>query len=264
MGTILRDSGARWVLGGWTLFTVENVVLSEYRGEIKRAWGGHGGPKAYQSLYTIFSTATMASTVYAYWRFAGHSTVVSAARASPAVRALAFGFRAFGFVLLGQLCPPVNLSAAPIALGVKKLSDELTPQQKGALGCPFDFNAYSDRDELFGITRVSRRPELWGLASVGIAGALMATTAAEVAFWGIGPVVCFAILGPHSDRTQLKSGDMSPRKEAETRGTPFLALLQGRQSWSAVFQELDPVNFGVGIGTAFLAVFRPPWLRWVR
>ena len=82
-----------------------------------------------------------------------------------------------------------------------------------AMACPFDFNAYSSRGEapnpkstlkhpespppktnppssrspevlgacreVFGITRLSRRPELAGLGFFGLAGALVATSATQ-------------------------------------------------------------------------------------
>eukprot|EP00811_Abedinium_folium_P003865 NODE_13554_length_1159_cov_4.414729.p1 GENE.NODE_13554_length_1159_cov_4.414729~~NODE_13554_length_1159_cov_4.414729.p1 ORF type:complete len:274 (-),score=80.13 NODE_13554_length_1159_cov_4.414729:286-1107(-) len=261
---VFRDPGSRWVLGGWALFTAENVILSEYRTEIKRAWGGHSGPTAYQSLYTGFSVATMGTTCFAYWRFARHSFVLRTQRAPMNLRLWAFAFRAVGLFFLGQLAPPINLMAAPIALGLHKLPTDMTPQQKGALGCPFDMNAHKARGEVYGITRITRRPEVWGLAAVGIGGALVATTAAEVAFFGVGPLVCFAILGPHSDRTQRKGGGLTPESITQTSQLPFIALLTGAQSWSALKDEVEPVNAATAVCIAALYIVRPPWLRWVR
>jgi len=266
----LRDRGVWWVLGGWTLFTLENVVLSENRSVIRRSWGGSGGQGAYQGFYSLLSAMTLSSTFFAYWRYArfGVQTerLPAHGREPPRglVRAAALAFRALGLVGLGQLLPPINLAAAPIALGVSAPPPELPPMERGAMGCPFDFNAYKNRGEVFGITRVSRRPELCGLAAVSLGGALLATTATQVAFFGVGPLVCFAALAAHSDRTMRQSGDLSPAKEAQTSVFPFLALVDGRQSWAALREELVPANAGAACGLALLAAFRPPWLRWVR
>eukprot|EP00971_Amphidinium_carterae_P246875 4903136-Amphidinium_carterae.1 len=41
---------------------------------------------------------------------------------------------------------------------------EATAAQRGAALCPFDFNAQRNQGEVYGIVRVTRRPELWGFA----------------------------------------------------------------------------------------------------
>jgi len=261
---ILRDRGARWVLAGWSVFTVENLILSEYRKEIKRGWGGSSGPKAYQSLYSSLSAATLGSTILAYWRFAGHSTNIRSLPADPKRKLVAFGFRALGLATLGQLAPPLNLQAAPLALGMAKLSEDLSPIERGALGCPFDFNAQKDQGDIFGITRVTRRPELMGLGAIAAGGAVLATTATEMAFFGVGPALCFTILALHSDRTQVISHELSDKKVAETSVIPFLALVDGRQSWATCAADLVPQNIAAAVFLAGVMALRPPWMRWVR
>lgn len=259
----LRDRGVWWVLGGWGLFTAENVILSENRAYIRRSWGGSGGQGAYQNFYSALSAATLSSTFIAYYRFARHGVQLSSPKPLQ-VQVAAVVLRAVGLVAMGQLLPPINLAAAPIALGVSAPPPELPPMERGAMGCPFDFNAYKNRGEVFGITRVSRRPELIGLGFVSFGGALLATTATQVAFFGVGPLIGFVLLAAHSDRTMRYSGDLSPTKEAETSVTPFLALLDGRQSWKALFEELEPTNAGAAVALALLAILRPSWMRLVR
>lgn len=264
ISAIFRDRGACWVLAGWSVFTVENVILSEYRQEIKRSWGGKGGPKAYQSLYSSLSAATLGSTILAYWRFARHSTEIRSFPADPKRRLLAFACRGLGLATLGQLAPPINLQAAPLALGITKVADDTPPPERGALGCPFDFNAYKDQGEIYGITRITRRPELFGLGAIAAGGTLLAKTAAEYAFFGVGPAVCFTLLALHSDRTQVISQEISDIKIAETSVMPFWALASGRQSWADLGAELVPQNIGVAFIISGMMAFRPPWLRWVR
>jgi len=252
------------VLGGWTLFTVENIIMSEYRVEIRRSWGGGGGQGAYQSLYSLLSASTLGSTMLAYWRFARFGLEFRSAPLPISARFAAFLLRAAGLVTLGQLAPPLNLNAATIALGLEEVNKELPAEVRGAMGCPFDFNAYKDRGEVYGITRVSRRPELFGLLFLSLGGAVLATTATQVAFYGVGPAVCFTILGMHSDRTQRMNGQLSETKERETSLLPFVAIMDGRQSLSQLLSEVDPVNASVGLGLAGFFALRPHWMRWVR
>merc|ERR1712224_743499 len=111
---------------------------------------------------------------------------------------------------------------------------------------------------------VTRRPELWGLAAIGVGGALLAPTAAGLCFFGVGPVLCFGTLALHSDRTQRRGGELSATTEARTSTFPFVALLDGRQSWSALGEELVVPNAAMGVGLALFAMLRPSWMRWVR
>eukprot|EP00440_Ansanella_granifera_P024335 gb/GFBE01026435.1/.p1 GENE.gb/GFBE01026435.1/~~gb/GFBE01026435.1/.p1 ORF type:complete len:275 (+),score=32.57 gb/GFBE01026435.1/:1-825(+) len=261
-----RDRGVRWVMFGWTVFTVENLIMSEYKAEIKQYWGGAGGPRAYQTLYSSLSGLASFSIFAAYFRFSHFGVMYSPP--TPAMRSLAIVFRAAGLATLSQLMPPINLGALQIALGLYEPPKDLSPQVRGAMACPFDFNAYASRGEVFGITRVSRRPELVGLAMFGVGGALVAATATQVAFWGVGPIVAFSILGLHSDRVQRRGGELSPTKEAQTSLVPFGAFLDGRQSWSGLREELVPANLLVATGCAFLygagGAIRPAWMAFGR
>eukprot|EP00439_Symbiodinium_sp_Y106_P046606 s4455_g5.t4 len=245
-----RDAGVRWVCAGWTVFTVENLVMSEYKVEIKKYWGGSGGPGAYQTMYSTLSGLASFSIFAAYWRFARHGLALRSPSSSE--RLLALGFRVLGLGTLSQLMPPINLGALQIALGLYEPPKDLPPQVRGAMACPFDFNAHAGRGEVFGITRLSRRPELAGIGFVGIGGALVATTATQMAFWGFGPVVSFSILALHSDRVQRRSGELSTCKEEQTSLVPFLALLDGRQSWATFYNELVMQNL---FAAALLAIF---------
>jgi len=258
-----RDRGVWWVLGGWTAFTLENVLLSENRSLIRRSWGGTGGQGAYQGFYSMLSAATLSSTIFAYWRFARFGVQLPGPCSFP-IRATAVALRAAGLVGMGQLLPPINIAAAPIALGVHAPPPELAPMERGAMGCPFDFNAYKERGEVYGIVRVSRRPELCGLGAVSLGGALLATTATQVAFFGVGPMFCFIALAAHADRTMQLAGDISAEKVEQTSVTPFLALLDGRQSWAKLWEEIDLANATAGVALALLMALRPPWMRLVK
>lgn len=256
--SFFRDKGVRWVLGGWAIFTAENVVLSEYKEDIKRSWGGKGGPKAYQRVYSLCSTAAMGTTVLAYCKFARTGLQLSGYKSVP-VCVAAFGFRAAGLIMIGQLFPPFDLGEL---LGKVGLSQE-TQKMDGPL-CPWDLNSNKEKGEVYGIIRVTRRPELVGLASLGIGGALLAGTAAQAAFFGVGPLVCFSILAWHGDRAQRKTGELSPTKEAEASVLPFLAILDGRQPLKELCEEVEPYNLQLALSVALLFALRPPWMRWVK
>eukprot|EP00931_Biecheleriopsis_adriatica_P109200 TRINITY_DN83462_c0_g1_i1.p1 TRINITY_DN83462_c0_g1~~TRINITY_DN83462_c0_g1_i1.p1 ORF type:complete len:293 (-),score=51.33 TRINITY_DN83462_c0_g1_i1:50-883(-) len=266
VASFVRDKGARWVMFGWTIFTVENLVMSEYKAEIKKYWGGAGGPRAYQSLYSTLSGLASFSIFAAYWRFAQHGVLYS--QPTLALRSAAFLCRAAGAATLSQLMPPINLGALQIALGLYEPPKDLPPQVRGQMACPFDFNAYASRGEVYGITRVSRRPELVGLGLIGVGGALIATTATQVAFWGVGPLLSFSILALHSDRVQRRGGELSPTKEAQTSLAPLVAFVDGRQSWSALREELVMPNLVAATGACFFAAVggavRPAWMAFGR
>mmetsp|Transcript_34848 Transcript_34848/g.81410 ORF Transcript_34848/g.81410 Transcript_34848/m.81410 type:complete len:273 (-) Transcript_34848:42-860(-) len=264
LAEIFRDRGVRWVLGGWALFTVENIILSENRDWIRRSWGGGGGQGAYQGFYSIFSAATLGSTIYGYSNYARFGVQV---RSAPVLSThfVAFLWRAAGLVTLSQLGPPVNLQAATIAMGVQAPpSEDLPPAVRHNALCPFDFNAQRQQGDFYGIVRVTRRPELWGLAAVGVGGALLSTTATQVCFFAVGPIMSFSILSLHADRVQRMSGDLSEEKARLTSSFPFVAILDGRQSVLALRDELVQSNAGLAIAIAALCSLRPSWMRWVK
>lgn len=252
----LRDHGVRWVLGGWSFFTLENLIMSEYRKEIKLAWGGRGGPKAYHNFYNALSSFAVGSTVLAYIRYRNKSLALSPPSAPR--QAAAFACRAAGLIAIGQLMPPINTGVIMGAMDYV-VGGSAWSSVEGAM-CPLVAKSYKEREEIFGIGRVTRRPELFGLMFAGIGGALMATTAAQVAFFGIGPFFSFGALAFHSDRTQRKNGELSATKEAQTSVVPFQALLDGRQSWSKLQEELVLTNALLAVSLSGLMSLRPVFL----
>ena len=72
------------------------------------------------------------------------------------------------------------------------------------------------RAEVYGILRVTRRPELMAVIALAAGAGLASTTAAQVCTFGIGPAVSLGLLALHADRAQLKTGDLSATKFAQT------------------------------------------------
>ena len=76
--------------------------------------------------------------------------------------------------------------------------------------------------------------------------------------------VSLGLLALHADRAQLKTGDLTETKYAQTSVVPFAAFLDGRQAWSALAEELDPQNAAAAVLVAVLFSVRPSWMRFVR
>lgn len=125
--------------------------------------------------------------------------------------------------------------------------------------CPMDFAGEKERQAgqaegaVQGPWRVSRHPSLMAMAAF-CAGAAVATPyATGVALFA--PPVAFALIGgAHLDhRFRAGSGGvLTPEKEAVTSLLPFVALVEGRQSWSALVAETKWSNAALGVAVAML------------
>lgn len=75
---------------------------------------------------------------------------------------------------------------------------------------------------------------------------------------GIFPLSFAYIGGEHKDYRYRKGsgGTLSPRVDAVTSNVPFVALVMGRQSWSALADELKWSNAAIGVGVATLLAIR--------
>lgn len=58
--------GVRLIVGGWSLFIAENLVISWNREALVTALGGEG---TYKALYGTISTAACASIITGYFRY---------------------------------------------------------------------------------------------------------------------------------------------------------------------------------------------------
>ena len=59
-------SVVKWVAGGWVLFTLENVVLSENRTRLIELLGG---TKNYHFVFNLTSSAALLSIAFGYWKY---------------------------------------------------------------------------------------------------------------------------------------------------------------------------------------------------
>lgn len=65
MQNIFKHQGTRFFIFGWGLFCTENLVLSENRTFIIEKLG----LSTYRSIYGTFSTISMASIAYGYFKY---------------------------------------------------------------------------------------------------------------------------------------------------------------------------------------------------
>lgn len=120
---------------------------------------------------------------------------------------------------------------------------------------PIDFKAADDTDPNGGVRRVTRHPLFWSLGFIGLGAAVATRYARRVVMFTMPAVFC--VIGcSHQDSRYRRGmgGTLTPETERATSNLPFVALLEGRQSWSALYDELmrKDTNVYLGIFSALL------------
>lgn len=229
LAAIASSKSVQFAAGGWTLFVAENFVLSENRSAIIEAVG----ETAYRSAYGTFSTLSLASVAYGRWQHGAGPQMYAQGRPGLALRMLGLGCTTLGLVGFANLAPTMR-----------------SPLEYKWPDCPFDFagdsKAKAARGEDAGPTglqRVTRHPSFWslGLFSCGLA---LSTPFAGTAAVALGPAAVALFGGAHMDSRHRRGmgGNLSPERDAVTSLVPFVALLSGAQSWTALCDELKPTN----------------------
>lgn len=262
--SLLASRGSKWIVGGWAGFMAENVVLSHNREELIAAVG----KETYLKLYGLLSTVSTGAILYGYVRYGRRTDPIKMAKGSAYVVAGYF-LQGCGLAGLMQFAPtfqvPVKWGGEEEIRHEDAAAGILVAPHSAALTmsvrCPIDFAAdkknlerTSSPDSLYGMERVSRHPQLWSLGIFCIGRAVPALYYPEVAFWSL-PLVWAYLGGAHQDyRHRRKSGGvLTPEKDAMTSNVPFVAMLQGKQSFDLWKEETKWVNAGIG-GTAALAM----------
>lgn len=222
----LSHPAVLYTAGGWCFFVAENAVLSE-----NRAWFiERVGERAYRGCYGLCSTASLASVGYGVWRHGPGPRLRAGVGGLSRVAGVAF--QTLGLVGFANLAPPLTNPLAP-----------------DATGCPLDFKkARSDRErgDVHGLQRITRHPQFWAMGFCGL-GVAAQTPFAGTAAAALGFPLVAALGGFHMDSRHRRGvgGSLTPEREAATSGMPFLALVEGRQSWTALAEDLKPVNSAV-------------------
>lgn len=253
--SIWRSKGVKWVTMGWLGFITENLVLSHNREQIISTYGDDN----YHIAYNILSTMACSSIAYGFFK---HGKVGGAtlSRRGRGIHAVAFTVQALGLVGLSQLAPALQI---PVAFGGEgpgfKTSPQSSSQEKPPVSvgtgerklyvrCPIDFRPRNPNGDIYGIDRVTRHPALWILAFTFLGPAfttLYPTHAVMYAF----PTVFAYIGGAHTDYRYRRGngGTLSPEKDAVTSNVPFGAMVTGKQSWSALADEMKWTNAALAV-----------------
>eukprot|EP00747_Dinoflagellata_sp_TGD_P017220 gnl/TRDRNA2_/TRDRNA2_125676_c0_seq1.p1 gnl/TRDRNA2_/TRDRNA2_125676_c0~~gnl/TRDRNA2_/TRDRNA2_125676_c0_seq1.p1 ORF type:complete len:424 (+),score=89.36 gnl/TRDRNA2_/TRDRNA2_125676_c0_seq1:94-1365(+) len=144
--------------------------------------------------------------------------------------------------------PKADLGGCPVPKWLRGSSKpkghdvEVASRQAAAAAvAPEPVPAVSEADLVSGPERVTRHVCFWALGFYGL-GAAIAAPHAGCAVMFSGPAAVAAIGGAHQDYRYRISGKLSPEKDAATSGLPFLALLEGRQSWATLYEDMDKPN----------------------
>lgn len=245
-------SMVRWAVGGWTLFVVENGVLSENRTWLIDSMGDDN----YHAFYGTFSTIATVSIGYAYYKITRKMPPIPPqlrrwkAKASPPIIAGIGSWMCMsvGLVMASQVAPtfqvPVSFSEGPA--GNVKMNLQVR--------CPFDFNdkrlESNDPYGARGLERISRHPGLWSFGLMGMSQSLLAPTI-PLQIWWLGPALVAWLGGSHTDSRFRRGmgGTLHPEYDCQTSNIPFLAMITGKQNgcWEGLGKELKPLNAALAV-----------------
>ncbi|KAJ3090766.1 CAAX prenyl protease [Physocladia obscura] len=265
----MQHKGVRLIVLGWTGFIAENVIVSEHRAELVAMLGSE---KIYKAAYASLSTAACAATLWGYGAY-GHRQGPRVKPAGHATRLAIVALQALGAAgLVHQYAPklnlPLQLSKATIPQTNNNQSSNQPSSQHSiqpasgsswnwSIACPIDF-AYEKKQHtgLLGLQRITRHPQLFSLAFLSL-GAALASPFLTARLLFTFPAVFAVIGGAHQDRRFVRDGKWSQEFIDKTSLIPFVALVDGRQQWSVLWNELKHVNIGVGaVGAIVFAFFR--------
>ena len=272
------NSGAKWVAGGWSLFLVENIVLSENREWLHEQYGADN----YHLCYNTLSTSACLSILYGFLKFKGTGSVWTSSFVKGAaplhIRGASIALQSFGLLCFSQLVPALQIPVAletggenPAQVVQSQQLSETAVDDKNLVGpsrrpsptssssgltsgltfkarCPMDFRSKPDLppDAVYGVERITRHHNLWALASMGVGTALVTPFLVESLFFG-GPLLLATFGTAHQDTRFRRGmgGTLTPEKESVTSNIPFAALLLGRQDWTKLLDEMKWLNGGV-------------------
>ena len=256
--SIFSSKGAVLGSAAWASFIAENLILSHNRDEIIDAFD----ERVYSLSYSTLSTVSCGAIAYTYLKYCRNKPPFLPAR-GVIYRAASFVFASAGLIGFSQLAPKLQIPV--IFKQQSSHQSESSPSNRGvassgisfsnvalSLRCPIDFkDKRFPTEEVHGLERISRHPVLWSLAFLGLSRALVTTFAPEAIIFSF-PTLVALILGEHKDYRFRRhiGGELSIEKDHVTSNIPFLALVLGRQSWSALGDEIKWTNAGIGVTLA--------------
>lgn len=252
--SVLTNKGVKWICGGWVAFIGENLVLSQNREAIISRFGDQNYHLAYSGLSTLACT----SIAYGYiWHGRRQGPRLFSGVVPVAIRLVGLGFQGMGLVLASQMSPALRSPQQFVEAWTSSNKDRDTMRAR----CPLDFDKSGNDSATGGVRRVTRHPQLFSMGLLGFGTALRTPYWTEVVFFSW-PLIFAMIGGAHMDyRYRHGIGKtMTAEEEAQTSLIPFAALLEGRQDWNALVEEMKVTNAGMAIIIALgIFVFRKPF-----
>eukprot|EP00467_Chlorarachnion_reptans_P013966 CAMPEP_0114487476 /NCGR_PEP_ID=MMETSP0109-20121206/787_1 /TAXON_ID=29199 /ORGANISM="Chlorarachnion reptans, Strain CCCM449" /LENGTH=213 /DNA_ID=CAMNT_0001663745 /DNA_START=357 /DNA_END=998 /DNA_ORIENTATION=- len=174
-------------------------------------------------------------------------------------RTAAFVFQTLGLVGISQFFPKVQIPVAYVESKENTRDDAPQLQEKKSsktfqIRCPFDFqNKVDNSDPTSGLKRVTRHPAFWTMSFLS-AGVVFRTQYITEVVMFLGPITTTLVCGYHLDSRHRSGngGKISPEEEARTSFLPFVALIEGRQSWRSLFDDLKLTNSGLAMALSVL------------
>jgi len=193
-------------------------------------------------------------------------------RVSGRARVVAVIFQTLGCVGVSQFFPKAQIPVAVVNTedassskknnnsSAKPLSEPTEAKRKWEFKarCPFDFTApKSGQDEISGLKRVTRHPAFWTMSFLSLGVMFRTPYVTEVVAFA-GPVLTTLLCGSHMDYRYRRGegGTLTPEQEAKSSFFPFVALVEGRQSWSALWDEAKGLNAGIALFVSGVIAFR--------
>jgi uncharacterized membrane protein len=258
MTGVFNSKGVKFVTIGWVGFIAENLILSHNREYLINSYGDDN----YHIVYNVLSTAACSSIAYGFFKY-GKAAESKLAPRGPFLKIAGCVIQTIGLVGLSQLAPafqiPVYFGGSPAtnSRNTPPMMKEPSPEQKKLyVRCPIDFKPRNPSGELnYGMERVTRHPALWFLGLSAAGSALTTVYPTHLVFFTF-PLLFAWIGSEHTDYRYRRGngGQLTPEREAVTSNIPFLALIQGKQSFQKVSEEMKWTNAAlasvVGLGLA--------------
>ena len=254
ISTIIKSKPFKYAFGSWSLFIIENVVLSENRAYIIKLLNDTPEEKRYRFLYSVFSTAATGLIILSYIKCRNTAPFQIVGYPSKLRVIGAFMLQSLGLIGLSQLLPKMQNPYVKIDLNTPSL-DPANPPKK--MRCPFDFTKH---EGVRGAERISRHYGLWSLAFIGLGSALI-TKSIPQSVWFSMPTLMAIVGGWHHDYRFKRGigGTMNEELYKKTSALPFVGLVFGTQEGGRIkairdmCSEMKGINLlgGLGVATIF-------------
>lgn len=164
------SQGVKWIVGGWSFFLAENLILSENRTTIINKFG----KDTYHLVYNILSTSATGTIIYGYMKYGRNKDPLPNFKKIGKKGIFAsFIFSSLGLIGFSQLIPkfqnPFIINTDDRSSNNNNNNQYNVDKSKSnnsilMVRCPMDFKP-SDVpiDGIYGMERISRHSTFWSL-----------------------------------------------------------------------------------------------------